>query len=219
MAMKMQIKNLKRVQKELKRLSTAAEKTVNDTAKEFRQRAPGWIETEVRKQYAISKGDLINDKLGEMKVTGDGKQSAILYTGERLSPVHFGMKPTTPPGAPYRLKAKITGTRQETLGQVKKLTKKQKRNIGRNFTHQSTQTSQRSPYMLMHTGNKKGGGVDYIPFQRQSTRRTDIHPFRTVAMPQMMSHDGKTLKPEINEVVQAKLEKRLDHYLDRNFGK
>ena len=73
--------------------------------------------------------------------------------------------------------------------------------------------------MLMHTGNKKEGGVDYIPFQRQSTRRTDIHPFRTVAMPQMMSHDGHTLKPEINEVVQAKLEKRLNHYLDRNFGK
>ena len=219
MAMKMQIKDLKQVQKELKRLSTAAEKTVNDTAREFRQRAPGWIETEVRKQYAISKGDLVNNRLGEMKITGDGKQSTVIYTGERLSPVHFGMKLTTPPGSPYKLKAKITGKKLETLGQVKKLTKKQKQNIGRNFTHQSTRTSQMSPYMLMHTGNKKENGVNYIPFQRTSTRKADIHPFRTLSMPQMMSHDGHTLKPEINEVVQEKLEKRLNHYLDRNFGK
>ena len=51
--------------------------------------------------------------------------------------------------------------------------------------------------MLMSTGSKREGGIKYIPFQRQSADRKDIHPIKTVSLPQMASHDGHTLKPDI----------------------
>ena len=65
---------------------------------------------------------------------------------------------------------------------------------------------------LMHTGNRKQGGVNYIPFQRQSQNRKDIKAIKTLSMPQMVSN--QEVEKDIYEAINEKLGKRFDHYVD-----
>lgn len=99
------------------------------------------------------------------------------------------------------------------LGKVKKLTKKQKKNIGKNFRKQGKQNSGASPIMLLHTGNRQEGGTNYIPFQRMSQRRSDLKAIKTVSMPQMVSND--VVKENIEKTLSTEMGKRIDHHMKR----
>ena len=213
-SVQVKIKNLKDVKKQLDKMQKAPKKVQEMTAKDFKKRAPGWVSDEVRKEYNIKKADV-----KPIRVKGDTLSTVtIVYKGKLLTPVHFSMTPKAPnPGRGYTLKATIKKGDRKTLGQVKKLSKKQRQNIGRNFTHQSTRSSSKSPIMLMHTGNKKAGGTNYIPFQRQSQRRNDLKAIKTLSIPQMVSN------PKVEENIQAaiseKLGERLTHHFERYIGK
>ena len=67
--------------------------------------------------------------------------------------------------------------------------------------------------MLMKTGNRQAGGTDYIPFQRKSTNRTDVHPIKTVSLPQMITNEK--VASNIYNVIDEKLGKRLEHHLQQ----
>lgn len=209
------------VLKELEQMQKASKKVVASTIKDFKQRAPSWVAQEVVKKYNIKKADITPDKSGSYKdkagsISAEGEtidSVALIYRGRTLTPVHFGMTPKSPPdGKGYTLKAQVKKGEKKTWGKVKKLTKKQRANIGRNFTHQGTQNSKSSPIMLMHTGNRKQGGVNYIPFQRQSQNRKDIKAIKTLSMPQMVSN--QEVEKDIYKAISEKLGKRFDHYVD-----
>ena len=217
-SVKIDLKGLASVKKEIDRLKKAPQKVLDDTARDFRDRMPGWIADEVTKIYGVKKSEIMDGTLGQIKVSGNGMESSIKFSGRRLTPAHFGMTPTEPRKT-YTLKASILKGEKKVLGKVKKMTKKQRAALAKNFTRSGTQSSQQSPIMLMHTGNTREGGINYIPFQRESPNRKDIHPVKTVSLPQMVSHDGHTLKPEIAAAVWPKLEKRLDHYVERHMKK
>ena len=135
------------------------------------------------------------------------------YKGRRLTPTHFKMSPQAPTGGAYTLKATIIKGQRSKLGKVKKLTKKQRKALGRNFKGMNPRTSDHSPIMLMHTGNAHAGGTDYIPFQRKSTSRTDVHPIKTVSLPQMITNEK--VASNIYNVIDEKLGKRLEHHLQQ----
>ena len=209
------------VLKELEQMQKASKKVVASTIKDFKQRAPSWVAQEVVKKYNIKKAEITPDKSGSYKdkagsISAEGEtidSVALIYRGRTLTPVHFGMTPKAPPvGKGYTLKAQVKKGEKKTWGKVKKLTKKQRANIGRNFTHQGTQNSKSSPIMLMHTGNRKQGGVNYIPFQRQSQNRKDIKAIKTLSMPQMVSN--QEVEKDIYKAISEKLGKRFDHYVD-----
>lgn len=204
------------VSDELKDLLQKQPRTVmKRTMSDAKERVPGWIATEVVKTYAIKKKEIGDGKTSSIKVKGDGIESLQLtYKGRMLTPAHFNMKPGAPkPGSSYTIKATIKKGSRKKIGGAKKLTKKQLKNIGRNFKRQGTRNSPQSPWLLSTTGNTKAGGIDYIPFQRRTQPGELQHVMRTVSVPQMISSDKTTLKPEIAAEVWPKLEKRLEHHL------
>ena len=138
----------------------------------------------------------------------------IIYKGRVLTPVRFGMTPKTP-RASYTLKTEITKGGKKTLGKVKKLTKKQRQNIGRNFTRQGQRSSNKSPVMLMSTGNAHAGGTNFIPFQRVSHRRNDLKAIKTLSVPQMVSNPQ--VEKNIYSKISKELGKRFEHYTERYF--
>ena len=200
--------------KDMEQMRKAPQKVVDRTVKDFKQRGPGWIAAEVVQKYNIKKNEIVptkknnyKPKAGSVKVKGDTIGSmALVYRGRVLTPTHFGMTPKAPKQT-YTLKAEFVNGQKKTLGKVKKLTKKQRKNIGKNFTRQGTQNSDRSPIMLMRTGGT------YIPFQRVSKRRSDVKAVKTLSMPQMVSNPE--VEAKIYDSISKNLGKRFDHYVDR----
>ena len=121
------------------------------------------------------------------------------------------MPPKAPREGAYTLKAEIIKGEKKVLGKVKKLTKKQRAQLAKNFRREGTRTSDHSPIMLMHTGNQRVDGTSYIPFQRKSTDRKDVKAVKGPSVPQMI--DSERTAPNITKAINENLGKRLDHHL------
>lgn len=197
-----------------------AQKKIKKAKKRFiadmKKRAPSWVASEVTKVYAVKKAELRGSSLGNVKIKGDNiSDIAIIYSGRALTPTHFSMNPKTlsaPNGtASYTLKATFIKGQRATLGKVKKLTKKQRKEIGKNLTRSGTRRSNKSPVMLMYTGNTQAGGTNYIPFQRKSANRKDIHAVKTISLPQMVS--SERTKDAIQTKVNEGALQRWEHHL------
>ena len=213
-----QIKDYKNLMKRLNGTKKAPRKVLNALMSDARKKVPGWVSTEVTKVYGIKKADVPN-KIGSLKVVGDSiKDLKFIYAGRKLTPAHFNMAPKTPnPGGSYTLKATSLKGKRSTLGKVKKLTKKQRASMAKNFTRSGSQKSSKSPIMLMHTGNTQAGGVNYIPFQRVSKDRKDVIAIKPTSLKQMI--ENKKTAEGISKAINEGLGKRLDHHMQRYMGK
>lgn len=212
MSVTCQIKDYNILQKKLEDMKKAPEKVIKRTLSDVRNRAPGWVAAEIAKEYGVKKADINGNKLGKVKVEGDSiKTIKIKYTGRVLTPTHFGMSPKTPGPNAYTLKATIIKGQRSTLGKVKKLTKKQRKALGKNFTRSGTRNSDHSPIMLMRTGANSADKTQYIPFQRKSTRRSDVKAIKTISLPQMVSSERTS--EGITRAINENLGKRLDQHM------
>lgn len=209
------VENYSTVVKEIRGMRKGAETCIKRTMSDMRTRVPGWVATEVAAVYGIKKGEITPSKAGKggkkaggISVRGETIDSmVIVYRGRVLTPTHFGMTPkAAPPNRGYTLKASILKGSKSTLGKVKKLTKKQRKQIGKNLRRQGTKSSDHSPIMLLGNG---GGGS--IPFQRKSPNRKDLEVIKTVSLPQMVSSDRT--KDNIERAINEGLEKRLQQNL------
>ena len=215
LSVRCEVKNYKLVKKKIADMQAAPRKVMTSLTAEAKKRVPGWVATEVAKEYGVKKGDITGQKIGRVTPTGTSfKDVRIVYTGRVLTPSHFNMSPKAPnPGGAYTLKASIVKGQRTTLGKVKKLTKKQRAALGKNFTSTGTRQSDHSPIMLMHTGNAQEGGTNYIPFQRKSVKRNDVEAIKTISLPQMVS--SKRAEDGIQQAIAEGLGKRIDHYMNR----
>ena len=213
-----EVKNFDKFKKEhgekaaRKKLEEAKRRFISD----MKKRAPSWVNSEITKVYGVKKSELRGNSLGKVKIEGDDISNvAIIYSGRVLTPTHFSMNPKTlgaPNGmAAYTLKATFLKGSRVTLGKVKKLTKKQRKEIGKNFSRTGSKRSNKSPIMLMHTGNAQVGGTNYIPFQRVSENRKDIRAIKTVSLPQMVS--SERTKYAIQTKVDEGALERWEHHL------
>ena len=206
MAITCEIQEYKDIQKRVKKLEKAPETIVKRTLSDVKTRVPGWVAKEVAGEYGVKKGEVNSGALGKMKVKGEDIGSMqIVYTGRVLTPTHFGMTPKAPGKGAYTLKASILRGQKTELGKVKKLTKKQRRNLAKNFTRSGERTSDHSPIMLMPTGGT------YIPFQRKSTNRKDVQAIKTVSLPQMVG--SERTRAGIDRAISEGLGKRLEHHM------
>lgn len=215
MSVRCEVKNYKLMKKKIDDMQKAPRQVMRNITAEAKKRVPGWVATEVAKEYGIKKGDITGQKIGRVTPTGTNfKDVKIVYTGRVLTPTHFNMSPKEPnPGGAYTLKATIVKGQRITLGKVKKLTKKQRAALGKNFTRSGSRQSSHSPIMLMQTGNTKEGGTDYIPFQRKSVDRKNVEAIKTISLPQMVS--SKRTEEAIQQAIAEGMGKRLDHYMNR----
>lgn len=208
----------KKAIKDLKAIQGKSDKVITRLMSDVKTRVPGWVASEVTQVYNIKKGEVTPAKAGKsskpagsIRVKGDTLETMeIVYRGRPLTPTHFGMTPKAP-RASYTLKAEIVKGQKSVLGKKKKLTKKQRAALGKNFRRQGTQTSDHSPIMLMGTGNAKEGGTNYIPFQRKSTDRMDIEAIKTVSLPQMVSSDRA--RENIDRAINEGLSKRMAQHM------
>lgn len=212
MGVRCEIKEYNEVKKQMKALEKAPAKVMASLTNEAKKRVPGWIAAEVAKEYGVKKSDISGQKIGRVKIEGGNlKEVRVVYTGRVLTPTHFNMSPKAPnPGGSYTLKATIIKGQRTTLGKVKKLTKKQRAALSKNFTRTGTRTSDHSPIMLMPTGST------YIPFQRKSVDRTDVQAIKTLSLPQMVS--SERTEQGIQKAISDNLEKRMEHYMNRYMG-
>lgn len=206
--------------KKLYKLQEAPEKVCKAVVSDFKARAPSWIAAEVTKVYTINKKEISPSKTGNGSKAGNisvrGRKIsdvAIIYSGRLLTPTHFKMSPKQSSNGGYTLKVEVIKGYKKTWDKVKKLTKKQLKNVGKNFTRQGTQNSSKSPKMLMHTGNRTSDGTNYIPFQRVSLRRNDIQALKTVSVPQMVSNEK--VSQGIDASITTNMTKRLDQQMKR----
>lgn len=209
-----QIKNYKALRKQIEDMRKTPRKVMTALTSDAVKRVPGWIATEVTKEYGVKKTEITGGKLGKVQVKGDTfDQVKVIYKGRVLTPTHFGMTPKAPKPnrGSYTLKAAIIKGQKTELGKVKKLTKKQRAALAKNFTRSGTKKSDHSPIMLMPTG------TTYIPFQRKSANRSDVEAIKTVSLPQMVS--SKRTEESIQTAIYDGLGKRLDHHMKRYMGK
>lgn len=210
MGVRFEIREYNLMKKKLDKMREAPTKVMKSITAEAKKRVPGWVATEVAKTYGIKKGEITGQKVGKVKAEGKSIQKVkVIYTGRLLTPTHFSMSPKVPKeGGGYTLKATIIKGQRATLGKVKKLTKKQRSNLAKNFTRTGTQNSTHSPVMLM-----RANGGQYLPFQRKSKNRKDIEAIKTISLPQMVGSERTA--EGIQRAINEGLGKRLDHYLDR----
>lgn len=207
-----EMRNYKQALKQIQNMQGKSEKVIQRVMSDMRTRAPGWVASEVVKVYGIKKSEVTPAKAGKasraagsIRVTGETIETMqIVYRGRALTPTHFGMTPKAPRDT-YTLKAEILKGNKAVLGKKKKLTKKQRANIGKNFRRQGTKNSPNSPIMLMPTGST------YIPFQRKSQDRNDVEAIKTISLPQMVS--SSRTEDQIMEAINEGLNKRLAQHL------
>jgi hypothetical protein len=209
MAVRCEIKNYRYLQKKMENLKKAPRKVMAGVTADAKKRVPGWVAAEVTKQYGIKKSEITGQKIGRIRTEGDNVTNVrIVYTGRVLTPTHFNMSPKAPnPGGAYTLKATIVKGQRTTLGKVKKLTKKQRAALVKNFTSSGERSSDHSPIMLMPTGST------YIPFQRKSENRKDVQAVKTLSLPQMVA--SKRTEEGIQKAISENLGKRLEHHMNR----
>lgn len=214
------IKNYQSLTAELEKMRKAPQMVLDKTLADVRSRAPSWVSGEVAKVYGIKKKEVGDGKTSTLRIEGSRLPNVkLVYKGRVLTPTHFNMTPKAPKegGGAYTLKATIIKGQRATLGKVKKLTKKQRAALGKNFRREGTRNSDHSPVMLMRTGNKRAEGTNYIPFQRKSVNRKDIKAVKTLSVPQMISNEK--VAPHIQEAIDQGVGKRLDHHMERYMGK
>lgn len=211
MSVKCEIRDFGGLKKQLEDMKKAPKKVLEAVTSDAVKRVPPWIAAEVSKEYGIKKAEVNGGKVGKMQVKGNRVDNLeFIYTGRVLTPTHFGMTPKAPGKNAYTLKAQIIRGQRSTLGKVKKLTKKQRQQLGKNFRREGTRSSPHSPVMLMPTG------ATYIPFQRKSVNRKDVEAVKTLSLPQMVS--GRASEG-ISKAINDGLGKRLDHHMKRYMGK
>lgn len=206
MAVSVELQRLTELHRILNHVPRGAQKTLEITGKDFSRSMPGWIAEEVVKEYNIGKQQITSQKIGTIHTIGSGIDRSIIFKGRALTPRSFDMKPKKPKGF------QTVGNQRVGKKKVRK-TYKITWEVKRGHRVEA-KGDYNTPWFLAPA---KKGSSTMIPFQRSPG-----HPkgFKTVAahrtsLPQMISHDGHTLKPEIANVVWPKLEDKLHQNAQR----
>lgn len=219
MSVRCEIKNYQALKKQLDKMQKAPKKVIESTLKEIKSKNRGqsWIAQGVAQRYNIKAKEITGQKIGKVSFKGDTiKSLQIEYDGRMLTPIHFGMTPKKPGKGTYTLKYKVMNSGKEFNQTVKKLSKKQRAALAKNFTRSGTRNSPQSPWMLQYTG----GGEKYIPFQRRKQPGKMEYVQRAISLPQMIT-EGKNgpMHPEVAQSFNENLEKRFNHYVSKYLEK
>ena len=62
-----EIKNYKLIRKKTDKMQQAPRKVMTALTADARKRVPGWVATEVTKQYGVNKGEITGQKIGNVR--------------------------------------------------------------------------------------------------------------------------------------------------------
>lgn len=199
MKLDIDIDNLLHVFEAVTNVPETMDKVLEETLKEGKKRAPAWVSSVVMEHYGITKGRL----KPKSDYNNNAKRLELNYDGPLHTLKSYGMKPTRPKAKskPYSVSAEILKGKRASFREVKKRSKEgRKKGVTR---------SKSSPIFLAHS---KSAG-QYLPFQRVSTDRNDLHVIKALATAQTVS--SKRTEPDIYKIVNENLAERLEQQLWR----
>lgn len=199
MKLDIDINNLLHVLEAVTNVPETMDKVLDETLKEGKKRAPAWVSSVVMEHYGIKKGRLKPKPDYDNKA----KRLELNYDGPLHTLKAYGMDPTRPKAKskPYTVSAEVLKGKRASFSEVKKRSKEgRKKGVTR---------SKSSPVFLARS---KSAG-QYLPFQRVSTDRNDLHVIKALATAQTVS--SKRTEPGIYEAIDDKISKRLEHQLWR----
>lgn len=205
-SMSISFKNLKDINRQVRKISEASQKALDLTIKDTVSRAPAQVTKVVTSKFNIKKSEMTaagksavknKKRIGSIKVSGNKADSiALVYTGSRLTPIHFGMRPTTLPANKRRYKLTVEvfkGKRKPLKG-----------------------PSDRPVFLGSNNAENMEDRRD-IPFQRYGKRPHPIFSVKAVGIPQMI--DNKEVRTEINKNISELMGKRYEHQAKRAIRK
>ena len=196
-------------------------KAVNSTCKEFKSRAPGWINKVVPHQYVIKSGE-VKDSLKAKYNCGTTVLGGITlddirleYRGRVLTFAHFKFTPKNPDINLRKKRTLIPGQRTTSESPVvwayQHRTQKVTVTVKRGHKEILKGKYLTTPFIASMNGSP------VMPFQRTAQKNQTVKSMRSVSIPQMITND-KVAK-EINERIDKQLGRRLQHHLDRYSSK
>lgn len=208
---KVGILNAKELNRQMEKLKANVEKAEHDLLHDFKTRGPDVVAKAVTSVYNVTasqvtgkvrkgtKAENIKATIGGTRISGNSIGNAVIeYRGRRLTYNQFKLNPTRPGKRGYTLKATVYRNEEKTLGNVRKLTKRDRKKM-----RKGVHTSKSSPIMLFPTGYKKEGGNPYVAMKRRSADRSDIHSVKPTSLPQMVMNDEVqlALEPMLREFI------------------
>lgn len=217
MAIKITLDDAK-VAAELRDLANKSEQSAKRFLSDVKKSGRAWVNKGIAAEYNISTSTVKSHTSSYRVKGGSLGEITLIFKGSRISPASFSMKPKRPKKE-YDLVFSIPNGKEYTVGQVKKITKKQRANIGRNFTKQGSKSSKHSPIMLMGTGAKSSSKIQHIPFQRKGVGKGKLTAIKAPSVPQMIRGGDGDLKKGVELSLDENIQKRFDHHfgwMDKN---
>ena len=196
-------------------------KAVNSTCKDFKSRAPGWINKAVTQEYTIKasevKGALTSKRtVGTVSLGGVTLDDIYIeYSGRILTFSHFRFTPKKPDIKLLKKRILIPGARTSSDSPVvwAYVHKNQNVQVEVKKGHKRTLKGKwmSTPFIASMRGSPA------MPFQRSSQKNQTVKSMRSVSIPQMITNDK--VAADINKRIDTELGKRLQHHLDRYSSK
>ncbi len=215
----MNVENLSEVLAGLDQTKPNVAKAVNSTCKEFKSRAPGWINKAVTQEYAIKAGD-VKESLKAKHNCGSTSLGGVTlddirleYRGSVLTFTHFKFSPKKPAGFRTGRKAKgiipgqYTNAGRDVVWAFQRKKTNLKVTVKKGHKEALSGRYDTTPFVA----SMKGSPV--LPFQRKNKERSSATSLRSLSVPQMIMNEKVT--KDINKRIDEELGKRLQHHLDR----
>lgn len=221
MAVDVKVEGLEDILTGLDKRKEYVAKAVNSTCKEFKSRAPGWINRAVAHHYTIKEKE-VKDSLKAKHNCGTTVLGGITlddirleYRGRVLTFAHFKFTPKDPginlrkkrtliPGQRTTSESPVVWAYQHKARKVMVTVKRGHKEIlkGKYLT---------TPFIASMNGSP------VMPFQRTAQKNQTVKSMRSVSIPQMITNDK--VAEDINGRIDRQLGKRLQHHLDRYSNK
>lgn len=194
--MQLSVPNFKSLTQQIEAQNNNMQKAIDRTISDCKQRAPAQITKAVTTVYNIKSSEVTAagktakagaKTIGEVKVRGLHINTLqLVYTGRRLTPLHFSMSPKKPPSNKkiYTVKATFFKGQKKTLK-------------GKYDT----------PIFL---APQKQGVV--LPFQRVGDSRTPVYVIHTTSIPQMIENEqvATDIQGRIDELLTTRMQHNIE---------
>lgn len=194
-----------------------SEELVKCVMSDYKRKSQTVAKNAIAKVYNVKKSKIFaGDKgLGTLSLTGSlpSMDLGLKFTGPTLRPMHFAMRPTTPPAGekPYKLTQMVYKGKREQIGEFKRPKRKGRK--------RGASTSDSSPTMLFHRTEKQEPGrayektYDYVPGRRTQAKRLPLTTFTTTSLAGMVRNED--VKNQIVAESEGYLLKRIEHHYKR----
>ena len=213
------VPNFAKLVGDLKGLNKDIDKAISRTISDCKTRGPAQVTKAVTAVYGIKSREVTEagkdakrgvKTIGRIKVKGVTVDSVqIIYSGRRLTPIHFPMTPRKSPDGRQSIYTKAPGMLIGKGSPVAMINPPKPYKIKVNFFKEKKSVLRSDAFLAP----VKRGSSTFIPFYRTGKNKTEVKSVRTLGIPQMITNE------KVADDIQARLDDllvtRLQHNAER----